>query len=104
MKRAPCFLYRTRTIEVCSEALPAVMTALAEVAEHAYRHEIGTRLCAFFQDRSNTTHILGVAVFDDEYAERVHEASGPARRLAQLLENGLARSGAAREWGVVAGI
>jgi quinol monooxygenase YgiN len=104
MKRAPCFRYVTGTIIVRPEALPALSEALEVLAGHAHRHEPGTRLCAWFQDRTDPTRILRIAVFDDERAEQIHDASPAAQRLTRLLESVAIQVPAVREWTPMAGI
>lgn len=104
MKRAPCFRYVTGTIIVRPEAVPALAEALEVLASHAHRHEPGTRLCAWFQDRADPTRILRVAVFDDEQAERIHDASPAAHRLARLLDSVAIQAPAVRGWTPMAGI
>lgn len=104
MNRAPCFRYVTGTIIVRPEALPTLCDALEVLASHAHRHEPGTRLCAWFQDRRDPTRILRVAVFDDERAERIHEDSPPAHQLARLLESVAVQAPAVRAWTPIAGI
>ena len=104
IRPAPPFLYRTTALVVCPEALPDVLDAMRTLAEHALRHEPATRLCAWLQDDTRPTNILRVGVFDDEDAERAHQASLPARRLACLLQEAAAEPPAEASWHPLAGI
>jgi quinol monooxygenase YgiN len=101
---AATFLFRTCEFVCRPDAADACEAAVRAMIEHADRVERGTRFVASFRDADNRFHHLVTAVFEDEQAKRVHDASPASERFRSVVRDAAADGIRIRSWEASAGV